>query len=722
MLRIAFLLVFLLVSLFAQKETENCSEENVEIFAKQVDSKNNIAYARGGVVVIYKGNYFSANEVSYDKNRGIVTLDGNINALKGAEFHALGSHIELDLKKETRVFKPLFLLEQKSGVWMSTSLAEAKKVNIHLSSGIVSGCDPVDPLWKLYFSSAEYNQANKWMQMYNVRLHLYNIPILYLPYFAYPTDTTRRSGLLFPSFGYSKDEGLFYEQPIYLAPYDNWDLEFRPQLRSLRGKGLYSTLRFVDSKVSKGSLTGGYFKESGYYATQNNLAYKTHYGFDFTYNNVNWLDAWFGLDSNAQSEFFTDIQWMNDVDYINLSSSSQTNDAAISKLSVINMFYNQEKNYVGAYFKYFLDLTKQNNDNVMQNIPSLQYHHSLESYFDNYFYYNVDVRIKNYYRKKGINADDVEVALPLTLQSSFFHNYLDVSYTLYNSARVIKLYGEDSITHTNDYKTKGLHAQSQDSLKLGSSLTKSFSTLKHNINLSVEYKDKGSSYDRGYYKDIQECNTNLYSSEFCSFYNVENRVETTNIELSQYLFSKKDSRQILYHKLKQFVSFEGTKTDFKALENEFEWRIIKNFSFYSDSFFNHTRKLFTQSYNRISYHNDMLDFSVGNFYSDEINSTNKVQYENYYITDAEYRYNTHYKYFAKYLYDVEHKAKKGAEIGFLYSKRCWEFGLRYLENLRPILTNDGTANAINDKFVYMTIMFKPMGGSELGYKVNAQRN
>jgi len=43
-----------------------------------------------------------------------------------------------------------------------------------------------------------------------------------------------------------------------------------------------------------------------------------------------------------------------------------------------------------------------------------------------------------------------------------------------------------------------------------------------------------------------------------------------------------------------------------------------------------------------------------------------------------YRYDRHYRYGAAYAYDFEHARKKGSEIGFVYTKRCWDFGLRYV--------------------------------------------
>ena len=48
-----------------------------------------------------------------------------------------------------------------------------------------------------------------------------------------------------------------------------------------------------------------------------------------------------------------------------------------------------------------------------------------------------------------------------------------------------------------------------------------------------------------------------------------------------------------------------------------------------------------------------------------------------------------------------------AEVGFLYKKRCWDFGLRYSENRRPVLTTTGDS-FIDDKYIYLTLVLKPL--------------
>ena len=108
---------------------------------------------------------------------------------------------------------------------------------------------------------------------------------------------------------------------------------------------------------------------------------------------------------------------------------------------------------------------------------------------------------------------------------------------------------------------------------------------------------------------------------------------------------------------------------------------------------------------------------LSHFYEDQ--TRHSLDYDSSYLTaDIEYRYDEHYNYFAKYAYDMEHSVKKNVQVGFLYSKRCWDFGLRYVELNRPVLEQGGVVDSIYDKYIYFTIILKPMGGSAIQYQLN----
>jgi len=252
-----YLFLFFCLSLYA--------DAKVEIYATSIEVQDGNVKAYDGVSVVYRDYFLNADKASYDKNTSILELFGNVSATYGNHYKLLGKYARLDLAKKEKSFKPFFMLEKKSKVWISADEGCAIDKDYAIESGVISGCDPNDPLWEMQFSSSDYNSEDMWLNLYNVRVYIYDIPVLYTPYFGYSLNTKRRTGFLIPSFGLSAKEGLYFQQPIYIAEQNWWDLEFRPQIRSQRGYGLYGAFRFVDSQISKGSIEFGSFKEKKSY-------------------------------------------------------------------------------------------------------------------------------------------------------------------------------------------------------------------------------------------------------------------------------------------------------------------------------------------------------------------------------------------------------------------------------------------------------------------------
>ena len=234
MLKLLTLFIIFTASLYAS--------DKVEIYATTMNSKENIVEASGGVNVIYREYFLSADSAIYDRKTGDLELFDNIRVNHGSSYKILGSYAKLNIAKKERLFKPFYMLDKNSKVWMSASEGKTKDDDIAIKSGTMSGCNPNDPFWEMEFSSSDYNANTKWLNLYNTRLYIYDIPVFYTPYFGYSLDTKRRTGLLMPALGLSDVEGFYYEQPIYIAEYDSWDLEISPQIRTNRGEGIYLSL------------------------------------------------------------------------------------------------------------------------------------------------------------------------------------------------------------------------------------------------------------------------------------------------------------------------------------------------------------------------------------------------------------------------------------------------------------------------------------------------
>lgn len=716
MFRVLLLFLFFLVTLQAA--------DQVEFYAKQLDQHGSKVTAKGDVMVIYKDLYLTADRAVYDKNSTELELFGHVVTLKGSEYQLSGEYIKLNMRDNKREMSPFYMFDKASKLWISAEKTTACKDVFEIDGGLVSGCDPDNPMWEIYFSSSDYNETTKWVNLYNARFHIGGVPLLYLPYFGYSLDTTRRTGLLVPSVGLSGSEGVYYEQPLYIVVGDGMDIELRPQTRSLRGSGLYGTLRFVDSPDSKGSLTLGYFSEKESYFLENNLQNDRHYGFNFDYENTNILQNWFGLDWSGQSGLYTDIQWMNDIDYLNLSTNDTISTVTSNQVySRLNLFYNEEDNYYGAYIKHYLDLNPQDPDkrkSTIQKAPILQYHHYLDAFIEQHLYYTLNMNANNYVRKEGKEGEEVDISLPISLQASIFDEYVNLKYKAKFHGQMIGFRDTPDINVDNEIYETGYYGSLTNEMSAASYVTKGYEKFSHTMGLSTTYTKFGSDQKTGYYQNVDEnCSLNNSGHLDCEFYTLNTVADNVNLQFTQYIFDD-TGREVIYHRLQQPYIVQSTNAEtigFGEFENEFRWSLTKELSFYDNSFYNFQRSEWAKTLNTIRYKDGTFNLGLSYLYENKRYKNSIEPYTNYMNADASYRYNRHYQYFTRYAFDVENSLKKYMEVGFLYSKRCWDFGLRYVENNRPVLLNGGITSSVYDKYVYFSIALKPLGGSELNYRM-----
>jgi len=698
-------LLFLLLPLLLQ------GGEKVELYASSIESSENYVKASGGVTLVYANYILTADTSIYNTKTGDMELFGNIRLNHAQSYKLLGKYAKLNIAKKEKLFKPFYMSEKKSEVWLSALEGNISDTKINISAGSVSGCNPIDPLWKFEFSSSDYNSKTKWTNLYNTRLYIEDIPVFYMPYFGYSLDKKRRSGLLMPALGYSSGEGAYYEQSIYIAEQNWWDLELKPQIRTSRGYGLYQTFRFVDSKISRGEIKAGYFKENSNYFKEKNLENISHYGFEIKYNNGDFVNQWLNISLKGQSGLYVDINHMNDVDYINLSTNNAQNSrTATQVLSRINMFYNTSNHYIGTYFKYYQDLALASNAQTLQKLPTLQYHYYLTTLLEDHILYNLDIQSNYISRSEGKEVIQTDINLPVTLQTSLFDEYLNLSYKANIFMQHSKFLASEALTATPSEYNDGYLLRNYHTLSASTQLTRGYEDFSHVIGFGISYNKSATESKNGYYEDnVEFCADPLNASEArCEFYNISPIQDEAQLDFTQYIFNK-SAEQIIYHRLAQKIFYSDVGEKYGELENELDYKINSYLSYYNNMFYNYKEKNFSKIFNKLSIRNSDVALSVSHLYKKSFvdDSSSKSPYTSYLTSTLGYTYNTHYTFNALYNYDVEAHEKKSMELGFMYKQRCWDFGLRYSENRRPILTTVGDS-FVDDKYIYLTVILKPI--------------
>src|SRR5690625_7619588 len=79
----------------------------------------------------------------------------------------------------------------------------------------------------------------------NARLEFKGLPILYSPWLSFPLDGRRKTGFLYPGFGYSTDNGLDLSLPWYWNIAPNQDATLTARWIERRGAMLGLQHRFM---------------------------------------------------------------------------------------------------------------------------------------------------------------------------------------------------------------------------------------------------------------------------------------------------------------------------------------------------------------------------------------------------------------------------------------------------------------------------------------------
>lgn len=662
--------------------------QNVELLANSVNRNQNIVIAKGDVLVFSERYLITADRALYNDATQELELFGDVNVIRGKNNGVKSNYAKFNFKTEAGSFKPFFTYEDKNGVWMECKSASSNGGYYVTQDAIVSSCDVQDPDWKIGFEKGKLNRDNKFLQLSNAIFYVRNVPVFYLPYFAISTNTTRRTGLLVPSVSYSNSNGLYYRQPIYVAEYDRWDLEFDAQIRTKRGVGMFSTFRFVDTPNSKGSISLGVFKDRSSYQNTEDLKNNVHKGISVKYENSEILAKKLG--KTLDDGLWLDFTYLNDIDYINLKDDeSDSYDSLVT--SRLNYFLSGEESYFGMYAKYYIDTEKTNNDDTLHELPTLHYHRFLQELIFPNLLYSFDAKYHRYYRKKGIGANQFEVNLPLTFHANLLDDFLHFNASENIYATYVKY--TDSPNNESDTFSKNYHK-----LSLYTDLAKPYENFYHTMRFGLDYIIP--SWDNG---KLEE-----------DFITAEIEHERLEASLVQYFYDNSGHKRIK-QRIAQPYMFEDDFYKYGDFEHELTYYVNDNIYARNEFSYSHEYDRFSKVQTSLHYDNDDYYFDLIHTYlHDKDEDTNKDEKESFIIADFNANYNRNISYFASWYLNIEDDFDKIWKIGFSMKKKCWNYTLTYKQERKPKLTSAGSDN-VKSKGFYIAFEFYPLGGTSYDF-------
>lgn len=658
----------------------------VEIQSKEFIKKNDFIFSNDNLLM-YKENYFArANSGVFNQSTKELELFGNVFIINNNQT-SLSSYAKINLSNSCANFTDFFISNSFMEVWLKSKNSSYSNDNFSVKDASISSCDVENPEWSIDFKEGIYNTKTKDLVLKHMVLRFKNVPIFYMPYFSINTDDSRKTGFLVPKLSIRSKESINYEQPFFWAINHRMDLELRPQIRTSRGYGIYANYRFVDSPYSKGNFGAGYFKEFDNYANKEDLKFNEHFGFNAHYER----DKIFNSSDKNQEGLYIDFLRLSDIDYLNLSSFLDNNDNAIIT-SKLNYFYTDNKDYFGAYIKYYQDTSSINQDYTLQEIPNLHYHRFYDSLFNNHINYKLDFTYSSFYRRKGSTLDRFHLYVPIEFNKSLLNDYVNfvLSEELETGLNIYKDYSKN-----NDHNFNATHKAS-----IYTNLFKKYENYLHNINFGFSASLRTGS------KEIE--------NEFF----IPNTYDdlTFDIEFSQLLY-KEDTK-----KLKHSMILRTEDAKFNILNNQFKLYFNNNFSInntieYSFKNSNLDRFFLEGVYNR-------SDFKISSgFYYNKINELTLKDrpYDRFLTGKFQYEIIPNNIIYAQAWYNLNSKKYENYSIGFIHKKRCINYSLEFKESMSAKLTQNGV-KSVRDRGIYLKFNLYPIGGVKYNFALRGDDN
>lgn len=188
---------------------------------------------------------FSAEALRLDEARQRVSI-AERSIFRSDSLLVVSDAAEFDLADESGRFEHSEFTLLEAGARGSAEALDVKasgRATLH--DGRYTTCAPEDDAWQLRAASISLDHEEGLGTARHARLHFLGVPIVYLPWFQFPIDDRRRTGVLFPTLGNSDRTGLDLRLPVYINLAPNYDMQVTPRYMSRRGLQLGTEFRYL---------------------------------------------------------------------------------------------------------------------------------------------------------------------------------------------------------------------------------------------------------------------------------------------------------------------------------------------------------------------------------------------------------------------------------------------------------------------------------------------
>ena len=220
-----------------QYPTDIEGDELSGVYDQMMNYDGNVSLRRGD-------QFLSADNLMFDAETGTYTAQGSVR-YQDSGMRLVAEHLQGDQQQDSHSIGNVRyqLIEQRGSG--GADRAELAGDYGSLYGSTYSTCPPNERVWELRSRQIDIDMEEGFGTARGATLRLGSVPVLYVPWFKFPIDDRRKTGLLYPAIGYNSRNGFDYRQPIYLNLAPNYDMTLEPRLMSRRGLLLGTEFRYL---------------------------------------------------------------------------------------------------------------------------------------------------------------------------------------------------------------------------------------------------------------------------------------------------------------------------------------------------------------------------------------------------------------------------------------------------------------------------------------------
>ena len=235
-----YFVIYFFFVLFVLINNDLKADQELKIISDKlsIDQEKNTITGKGNVIIQSEKIRSKTSVAIYNRDEGLIEAFGGVvlkddfdNTYFSDEItftddlsYLNAKNVKMRLKDDSRIVGSEVVKKDEINIISNVEYTPCLKENY-----LIKNC----PGWKLKAKKAYHNLETKTVHYDHARLHIFNLPIFYLPYFAHPDPSVnKRTGFLMPTIQSDDQLGDTISIPFFYNIAGNKDITFTPNIQS----------------------------------------------------------------------------------------------------------------------------------------------------------------------------------------------------------------------------------------------------------------------------------------------------------------------------------------------------------------------------------------------------------------------------------------------------------------------------------------------------------